>query len=144
LQRVGHADFINPVRQALIGRRPQTPGHQRVKAPAIRQLPDRLDRRLAVSQRAADARQLALVKLPAQDAVEVPAEGHLLDRNIDMLARSVRASRIMRRQRPGSGHHVGMEGAGIERFLDRGHVWLTRHTQRTAHRRRHQFPAAPA
>ena len=127
-------DLVHPVRQRLVRGRSQPPGHQRVKAPAVEERPDRPDRRFAVSQLGAGPVQPALVELPDEHPIGVAAEGDLLDRYVDMLAQAVAAARIMRGHGPRRGDHVGVECAGIAGFLDRRAVRLAGDAQRAAHR----------
>ena len=70
-----------------------------MKTIAVGQLPDRAHLRLAIGERAADTVQLALVELPHEHAIEIAAEGDLLDRDVDMLAEPMRTACEMRGHR---------------------------------------------
>ena len=143
-QRVVHTAFIHPVRQSLVRRRTEAPRHQAVETPAIGQRPDAAHGGAAVVQSPTHAVQFASVELPHQQAVDVAAEGHLLDGHIDMLPATRATARIVRRHRARPGHHLCMEGAGIKRFFHRRPIRFTGQPQCAAHCRGHELCASPA
>src|SRR5579875_1051597 len=143
-ERIAQSRRVDPVAERLVRRRAEAAGHQRVKAPAIGERPDAADRGAAVVERAAYAVQLAAVELPDQDAVYVAAEGDLLDRDIDVLSAAARAPLVVRGHRAGRGDHVGMETAGVQRFLDRRTVRRAGQSEHTTHRRGDEFRSGPS
>ena len=85
-----------------------------------------MHRRPAVVERAPDPVQLALVELPHEYAVDIAAEGDLGNRNVDMLAMAMHSAGIVRRHGARRRDHIGMEGTGVARLLDRRPVRLPR------------------
>jgi hypothetical protein len=134
-QRIRKAARIDPVAQALIGWRPESARHERVKTVAIGERPNATHCRAAVVQSTANAMQFAAIELPHQHTVHVARERDLLHGDVYMLPATGELAIPQCRIDAGSGDHVGMKPTGIKCLFDRCAIRISCQAQCATHGR---------